>query len=87
MRYTESQITEAYENETLFVRCLRNVQDGEGIYNIAGNEYAVMGEDEENECWYIATELDDEGIVIQVKYDDKDFELFIKETDLYSDMD
>jgi hypothetical protein len=81
MNYTEQEITDAYENGTLFVRCLNQVSDDEGIYNMAGKEYEVVDEvinKNDVECWIIECEGNAGLDEIQITKDDKDFELFIK---------
>ena len=78
MNYNEQEIMEAFENGTLFVKCLNTVEDDIGVYNIEGNEYEVVGE--EDDCWGIECETDENGDAdgIRISKDDKDFELIIK---------
>lgn len=79
MKYHEQEIEEAFENGTLFLKCLTQVEDDEGIYALAGSEYEVIGEDGDENCWIIESEETDTVDELEVSKDDSDFELFIKE--------
>lgn len=80
MNYTKSQIEEAYENGALFVKCINDVKDDEGIYNIKGKNYEIIEEntnENSTECWVIECEESSGVDNIQIKKDDEDFQLII----------
>lgn len=76
MKYTEEEITNAYEVGKLFVKCLETVSDDLGTYNLAGKEYEVI--DEEGNCWIVGTEKSDDIHEIQILKYDPSFELYIR---------
>lgn len=75
MKYSEEQITEAYENGTLYVKCLNTVSDDLGVYNKKDKLYEVI--DEENNCWYIEAEDNCDCDEVKICKNDSDFELTI----------
>jgi hypothetical protein len=80
MNYTKEQITEAYENGTLFVKCINNVEDDEGIYNIKGKTYEIIQEitnKDDIECWVIECEESSGVDSMQIDKDDENFQLII----------
>lgn len=75
MQYPEQEITDAYENGTLFIKSLATIEDDERIYTIAGNLYEVMGE--VDNCWLIDVE-DSLSDQLQILKTDEDFQLVVK---------
>jgi len=75
--FSEKEITEAYENEKLFVKCINTVEDGYGIICVLGKEYEVIGENEN--CWEIEVEDSYDADSMMISKDDGDFELLMKQ--------
>lgn len=57
----------------LFIKCLNEVKDHEGLYFSAGKEYEVINI---INGWLVESEENNE--LIDIDYDDVDFELVIK---------
>lgn len=74
IKYTEQELDEAFELGKLFVKCLENVSDDEGIYALQGKEYKVI--DILGECFIIESEGNVDEL--QLLKDDSNFQIIIK---------
>lgn len=68
---------ELIEEGKLFVLCRETTHDDEGTYCLKGSEYEVIDITDDEECFIISTEDDD--MEMQIKINDSDFEIIIKE--------
>ena len=75
----KTKIIDAIENGTFFAKCVTTVEDGEGIYCIAGNVYEVIDlvtNEYGDDCYILETEGDED---LQIKVSDLDFDFYFKE--------